>query len=78
MADLAIKFRSHSGALEVKFVLEVGFLESYEQLAREARLQIGRMSTVSVCVLVDLQENPRYRCPTSLFPMRILKGWNYL
>lgn len=65
IADLAVKFRNLSGALEVKFVLEVGFSESYEQLVQEARLWIDGTSTVSVCVLVDLQENPRYRCPTS-------------
>lgn len=65
IADLAVKFRNHSGTLKVKFVLEVGFSESYEQLAREARLGVDGTLTVSVCVLVDLQENPRYRCPTS-------------
>ena len=47
-ADLAITFRSHSGALEVKFVLEVGFSESYQQVAREARLLIDGTSTVFV------------------------------
>lgn len=65
MTDLAVKFRSHSGALEVKSVLEVGFSESHEQLAREARLWIDGTSTVSVCVLINLQENLRYRYPTS-------------
>lgn len=48
VADLAVKFRDHSGDLEVKFVLEIGFSESYEQLAREARLLIDGTSTVSV------------------------------
>lgn len=64
-ADLAVQFRGLSGNLEYKFVLEVGFSESYEQLARNARLWIDGTSTVSVCVLVDLQEDPRYQCPTS-------------
>lgn len=46
-------------------MLEVGFSESYEQLAQEARLWINGTSTVFVRVLVNLQENPRYRCPNS-------------
>lgn len=44
MADLAIKFRSHSGALEVKFVLEVGFLATTPEMLQQPQNQYGPAS----------------------------------
>ena len=65
ITDLAVKFRNNAGNLEHKFVLEVGFSESYDCLVQDAKLWIEGTSTVSVCLLVRVEEAPKYQCPTS-------------
>ena len=68
IADLAVKFPNNAGDVEFKFVLEVGFSESYDSLVQDAKLWIEGTLTVSIFVLVQLEEAPNYRCPTSDLP----------
>lgn len=65
IADLAVKFRNDEGVLEIRFVLEIGFTEDYEDLVRDAQLWIEGAQTVTVCVIVQLLEDPVYKCPTT-------------
>ena len=63
--DLAVKIRDNAGNLGYKLVLEVGFSESHESLLRSAKQWIEGTSTVSIVVLVDIEEAPKYQCPIS-------------
>lgn len=65
IADLAVQTRNNAGQLGPKFVLEVGFSESYDLLLQSAKLWIEGTSTVSIVVIVGLVEAPKYRCPIS-------------
>jgi hypothetical protein len=47
-SDLAIKVPNASGGYEIKFVLEAGLSESYEQLLDDARLWLEGMHQVSL------------------------------
>jgi hypothetical protein len=61
--DLAIKFKNAKGDLEPKFVLEVGFSETYDDLVRDARMWLEGRNDVSIFVLAKFEETPKYRCP---------------
>ncbi|KAI9769399.1 MAG: hypothetical protein M1840_004101 [Geoglossum simile] len=61
--DLGIKFRNAAGELDIKFVLEVGFAEAYEDLVQDARMWLDGKPEVCVVVLANFEESPNYRCP---------------
>lgn len=64
--DLAIEAENALGEPVVKFVLKVGFADTYEDLVRDAQLWLEGRSEVSMFVLVKFKETPAYRCPASL------------
>ena len=59
--DLALGIKNNMGVGEVKFVAEVRFSESYEELVQDAKLWLGGNGTVSLVMLVKLGEDPCYR-----------------
>lgn len=61
--DLAVQFKNDAGNREIKFVLEVGFSETYEDLLQDAKLWLEGKHEVSVVVLVKFEETPSYQCP---------------
>jgi len=61
--DLALDIKNDMGVSEVKFVAEVGFSETYEELVQDAKLWLEGNETVSLVMLVKLKEDPCYRCP---------------
>ena len=61
MPDLALGIKNNMGVGEVKFVAEVSFSESYEELVQDAKLWLGGNGTVSLVMLVKLGEDPCYR-----------------
>jgi hypothetical protein len=61
--DLAVNFEDANGSIEPKFVLEVGFSETYDDLVQDARMWLEGRNDVSVFVLASLEETPKYRCP---------------
>ena len=63
IADLAVQIINAKDQLETKMVVEIGFSEDYETLTNDARLWLEGMSSVSLCVLVSFEEEPRYQCP---------------
>ena len=63
MPELALNIDYDMGVSEVKFVAEVAFLETYEELVQNAKLWLEGNETVSVVMLVKLEEDPCYRCP---------------
>lgn len=62
--DLAVQFKNDTGGLEVRFILEVGFSETYEELVDDARLWLEGKPEASVVWIVKFEESPRYQCPT--------------
>ena len=63
--DLSISVEQN-GIDKVKWVLEVGFSESREQLENDARLWLeGMPDNIVMVMLVMFQEDPQYRCPLS-------------
>jgi len=60
--DLALDIEDNMGVSEVKFVAEVGFSETYEKLVQDAKLWLEGSETVSLCMLVKLEEDPCYAC----------------
>jgi hypothetical protein len=61
-ADLAVQITNAKGQYETKMVVEIGFSEEYAALINDVRLWLEGMSSVSLCVLVNFEEEPRYRC----------------
>jgi len=61
--DLAIQFKNATGKREIKFILEVGFSETYEDLVEDAKLWLEGKEEVSLVVLVKFTEDPNYQCP---------------
>ena len=61
--DLAVEFENADGSHEIKFILEVGFSETYEDLVEDARLWLEGKEEVSLVVLVKFTVNPGYQCP---------------
>ena len=62
--DLAVQFKNDTGGREIKFILEVGFSETYEELVKDAQLWLEGKPEVSVVWIVKFEESPRYQCPT--------------
>src|SRR4051794_25640111 len=50
--DLAVLFTNAAGDREAKFILEVGFSETYEKLVQDAKMWLEGKQEVSVLVLV--------------------------
>jgi len=63
--DLAIEQLDASGEFTVKWVLEAGLTETYEQLVNDMKLWLEGKREVSMAVLIKFEENPKYRCPIS-------------
>jgi hypothetical protein len=63
IADLAVQIRNARGQMETKLVVEIGFSEEYNALINDVRLWLEGMNSVSICMLVSFDEEPRYRCP---------------
>ncbi|RPA90842.1 hypothetical protein L873DRAFT_1795254 [Choiromyces venosus 120613-1] len=62
--DTAVKIEDATGTLELKFVLEIGLTETYDELVQDAKTWLEGTETVSVVMLVKMQEDPGYQCPT--------------
>ncbi len=52
---------------ELKFVIEAGFSENYENLVADARLWSEGMPTVNMVSLIKITESPVYIFPTQDF-----------
>lgn len=76
--DLSVQVRDNAGNLDYKFVLEVGFSESLDHLLQSPKLWIEGTSTVSIVVLVDLVEAPKYRVRSPIFLMKRSTHCSYL
>ena len=63
--DLALEVKNDAGKPEVRWVLEVGFDETYDQLRKNMKLWLEGYSEVSMVVIVKITEDPPYRCPIS-------------
>jgi len=61
--DLAVQITNADDVLETKMVIEIGLSEEYKALIDDATLWLEGMSSVSLCVLVSFEEEPRYQCP---------------
>ena len=48
----------------VKFVLEVGFAESYEMLVEDVKQWIEGREAPCLVMIVKIEEHPVYKCPT--------------
>jgi hypothetical protein len=64
--DLGIKVRNADNEMELKWVWEAGFSETYEQLKNDTRFWLEGSSPVSMVTIAWFCEAPRYHCP---FPM---------
>jgi hypothetical protein len=63
--DLAIRVKNAFGEFEFKWVLELGFAETYEQLVEDMKLWLEGSKSVFMAVLVKFTETPAYKCPVS-------------
>jgi hypothetical protein len=64
--DLANQVLNANERFEIKWVLEVGFSETYEKLVEDVQLWLEGNPKVSMVTLVKFCETPKYRCPISL------------
>ena len=56
--DMSLEVRN-----ELKWVVEAGLSETYDQLVEDAQLWLEGHPTVAMVVLIKFCEVPRYRCP---------------
>jgi hypothetical protein len=61
--NLTVEFENPQGNLVPRFVLQVGFSESYEDLVRDAAMCLEGREDVFVLALAKFEESPLYRCP---------------
>lgn len=61
--DFSIEVRNANGKLELKWVVEAGLSETYEQLVEDARLWLEGHPDVAMVILVKFCEAQPYRCP---------------
>jgi hypothetical protein len=61
--DMSLEVRNASRRLELKWVVEAGLSETYDQLVEDAQLWLEGHPTVAMVVLIKFCEVPRYRCP---------------
>ncbi|PUU73530.1 hypothetical protein B9Z19DRAFT_1135038 [Tuber borchii] len=76
-ADVAVQVTNDNGNREVKFVAEVGVAETYDKLTDDARLWLEGTQTVSLVMLVKLEESPVYQCPIRKLSEKELKRMNF-
>lgn len=62
--DTAVEITNADGAEVVKFVLEVGFAESYEMLLEDVKQWIEGREASCLVMIVNIEESPGYKCPT--------------
>jgi len=62
--DLALQVTNDTGGREVKFVVEIGLSESYEELIADAKMWLEGTRTVSLVMVIKFEETPSYECPT--------------
>ncbi|KAK5445295.1 hypothetical protein LTS15_010076 [Exophiala xenobiotica] len=53
----------HDTPNELKWALEVGFSEKYDDLREDLKLWLVGQPTCSMAVLINITESPPYRCP---------------
>lgn len=62
--DVAICGRNYStGSRGVKWILEIGFPEPYEELEQAARFWLNALPICQMVVPVQITEFPKYKCP---------------
>jgi len=61
--DFSIEVRDTSGRLKLKWVVEAGLSETYDQLVEDVRLWLEGHPDVAMVILVKFCESPLYRCP---------------
>jgi len=61
--DFGVRVKNANGIFKTKWVLEVGFSESYDDLKEDARLWLEGYPDVSMVTLVKFLETPKYRRP---------------
>ncbi len=62
--DLGIFVKSNNNTRnELKWALEVGFSEQYNDLREDIQLWLVGQPTCSMAVLINITESPKYRCP---------------
>ena len=61
--DFGIQVADANGDFEIKWVLEVGFSESYDDLKEDARLWLEGYPEISMVTMVKFLETPQYRRP---------------
>ena len=65
--DLGIQVRNTDNEMELKWVLEVGFSETYEHLKSDIQLWLEGSSQVSMVTIAWFCETPRYHCPLPIY-----------
>jgi len=65
--DLALRIKPDMRVRQVKFVAKIGFSETYEELVQDAKLWLKGKKTVSLVMLIKLEEDPYYLCPMQNF-----------
>jgi hypothetical protein len=65
--DLGIEICNADNEMDLKWVLEVGFLEPCEQLKDETQLWLEGSTQVSMVTIVRFRETPRYHCPLPIY-----------
>jgi len=65
--DLGIQVRNADNEMELKWVLEVGFSETYEHLKDNAQLWLEGNPQISMVTIVGFCETPQYHSPLPIF-----------
>ena len=61
--DLGIQVRNADNEMELKWVLEVDFSETYKELKNDVQLWLEGSSQISMVIIAQFCETLRYRCP---------------
>ena len=64
-ADVLFKYRQQNRHISDTAVVEVGLSETYEELIEDVKLWIEGNSDIRTAFLIKIEEDPRYRSPTS-------------
>jgi len=75
--DVALQVTNNKGKMEVKFVVEVGVSETHQKLVEDARLWLEGTKTVSLVMLIKLEETPVYQCPIRNYTEDTLAKMNF-
>ncbi|KAG0124866.1 hypothetical protein HOY82DRAFT_525908 [Tuber indicum] len=62
--DTTVEITNDAGVTEVRFILEVGFTESYSMLVLDAKKWIEGREAACIVMIVNMEESPVYKCPT--------------